>query len=127
VHNGRFFFSSDLNALTYWYENQTYSTRMVSIEVEGQPSPEDGFIMSVSRKRKSRKLPASIKGRRRIDSASQKRTCLSKMSERVTMKNWASFLCSYSKWQPRNRYNHPARISIRSGRLLRAHRAARSV
>ena len=32
VRNGRFFFSSDLNALTYWYEDHTHSTRMVYIQ-----------------------------------------------------------------------------------------------
>ena len=35
VRNGRFFFSRDLNALTYWYEDHTQSTRMVYIEAEG--------------------------------------------------------------------------------------------
>ncbi|HUI70415.1 MAG TPA: hypothetical protein VL354_07815 [Spirochaetia bacterium] len=32
VHNGRFLYSKDLNALTYWYEDHTHSTRMVYIE-----------------------------------------------------------------------------------------------
>ena len=35
VRNGRFFFSRDLNALTYWYEDHTQSTRMVYIKVDG--------------------------------------------------------------------------------------------
>ena len=35
VRNGRFFFSRDLNALTYWYEDHTQSTRMVYIEAGG--------------------------------------------------------------------------------------------
>ncbi len=35
VRNGRFFFSRDLNALTYWYEDHNQSTRMVYIEAEG--------------------------------------------------------------------------------------------
>jgi hypothetical protein len=32
VLNGRFFYSRDLNALTYWYEDHTQSTRMVYVE-----------------------------------------------------------------------------------------------
>jgi hypothetical protein len=32
VRNGRFFFSAELNTLTYWYEDRTQSTRMVYIE-----------------------------------------------------------------------------------------------
>jgi hypothetical protein len=35
VQNGRFFFSAELNALTYWYEDQTRSTRMVYLEAAG--------------------------------------------------------------------------------------------
>jgi len=35
VLNGRFFFSKELNALTYWYEDQTRSTRMVYLEAAG--------------------------------------------------------------------------------------------
>ena len=35
VRNGRFFFSKDLNALTYWYEDHKNSTRMVYIEAVG--------------------------------------------------------------------------------------------
>jgi hypothetical protein len=35
VRNGRFFFSRDLNALTYWYEDHKDSTRMVYIAAEG--------------------------------------------------------------------------------------------
>lgn len=35
VRNGRFYFSRDLNALTYWYEDHTESTRMVYIAAEG--------------------------------------------------------------------------------------------
>ncbi len=35
VRNGRFLYSRDLNALTYWYEDHAYSTRMVYIEPEG--------------------------------------------------------------------------------------------
>jgi hypothetical protein len=35
VRNGRFFFQEELNALTYWYEDHTHSTRMVYIESEG--------------------------------------------------------------------------------------------
>ena len=35
VRNGRFFFYSELNALTYWYEDHTNSTRMVLVEAEG--------------------------------------------------------------------------------------------
>jgi hypothetical protein len=34
VRNGRFYFSRDLNALTYWYEDHTQSTRMVYIKSE---------------------------------------------------------------------------------------------
>jgi hypothetical protein len=34
VRNGRFFFSRDLNALTYWYEDHKDSTRMVYLAVE---------------------------------------------------------------------------------------------
>jgi hypothetical protein len=34
VRNGRFFFHSELNALTFWYEDQTHSTRMVFIKSE---------------------------------------------------------------------------------------------
>ncbi len=32
VRNGRFFFSAELNALTYWYEDRTQSTRMVYVK-----------------------------------------------------------------------------------------------
>jgi len=35
VLNGRFFFSAELNALTYWYEDQTRSTRMVYLKAAG--------------------------------------------------------------------------------------------
>ena len=35
VHNGRFFFCKELNALTFWYEDHTHSTRMVYIEAAG--------------------------------------------------------------------------------------------
>jgi hypothetical protein len=35
VSNGRFFFQAELNALTYWYEDHTHSTRMVYVESEG--------------------------------------------------------------------------------------------
>jgi hypothetical protein len=35
VRNGRFFYSKDLNALTYWYEDHKDSTRMVYIADEG--------------------------------------------------------------------------------------------
>jgi hypothetical protein len=34
VSNGRFFYQEELNALTYWYEDQTHSTRMVYVEAE---------------------------------------------------------------------------------------------
>lgn len=34
VRNGRFFFYSELNAITYWYEDHTNSTRMVMVEAE---------------------------------------------------------------------------------------------
>jgi hypothetical protein len=34
VSNGRFFYSRELNALTYWYEDHTQSTRMVYVESE---------------------------------------------------------------------------------------------
>jgi hypothetical protein len=32
VRNGRFYYSRELNALTYWYEDHTRSTRMVYVE-----------------------------------------------------------------------------------------------
>ena len=35
VRNGRFRYYSELNALTYWYEDHTDSTRMVYVEAEG--------------------------------------------------------------------------------------------
>jgi hypothetical protein len=35
VTNGRFFFQKELNALTYWYEDNTHSTHMVYVESEG--------------------------------------------------------------------------------------------
>jgi hypothetical protein len=35
VSNGRFFYQEELNALTYWYEDHTHSTRMVYEESEG--------------------------------------------------------------------------------------------
>ena len=35
VRNGRFAFYSELNALTYWYEDHTHSTHMVYVEAEG--------------------------------------------------------------------------------------------
>jgi hypothetical protein len=31
VRNGRLFFQTELNALTFWYEDQTHSTRMVYV------------------------------------------------------------------------------------------------
>jgi hypothetical protein len=31
VNNGRFFFCSELNTLTYWYEDHAHSTRMVYV------------------------------------------------------------------------------------------------
>jgi hypothetical protein len=34
VQNGRFFYSEELNALTYWYEDHTLSTRMVYVPSE---------------------------------------------------------------------------------------------
>ena len=34
VNNGRFLFYSELNALTYWYEDHMHSTHMVSIVAE---------------------------------------------------------------------------------------------
>ncbi len=35
VCNGRFLYSKDLHALTYWYEDHTQSTRMVYITSDG--------------------------------------------------------------------------------------------
>ena len=35
VKNGRFYYSRELNALTYWYEDHTQSTLMVYLETEG--------------------------------------------------------------------------------------------
>jgi hypothetical protein len=35
VRNGRFFYYPELNALTYWYEDHTQSTRMVYVEADG--------------------------------------------------------------------------------------------
>ncbi len=32
VSNGRFFFQTELNALTFWYEDQTHSTRMIYVK-----------------------------------------------------------------------------------------------
>ena len=32
VRNGRFYYSRELNALTYWYEDHMQSTRMVYVE-----------------------------------------------------------------------------------------------
>ena len=34
VRNGRFFYYSELKALTYWYEDHTHSTRMVYVEAD---------------------------------------------------------------------------------------------
>ena len=34
MRNGRFYYSKELNAFTYWYEDHTQSTRMVYLEAE---------------------------------------------------------------------------------------------
>jgi hypothetical protein len=34
IRNGRFYYSRELNAFTYWYEDHTQSTRMVYVEAE---------------------------------------------------------------------------------------------
>ncbi|MGA2642190.1 MAG: hypothetical protein ABSG21_14955 [Spirochaetia bacterium] len=34
VRNGRFFYQTELNALTYWYEDHAHSTRMVYVEAD---------------------------------------------------------------------------------------------